>query len=177
MRLHSQIPYAKFLKERLSMAHIIHSHMPEQVGKARSLFEQYAIGMGLGLGFQNFDDDLNNLPGEYVPPYGALLMAIERSVPVGCVGMRPMERSACEMKRLFVKPAHRGKGVGRQLVESIVAEAKLAGYQCMRLDTLPSMREAVALYQSVGFREIEPYCWNPIRGALYYELELERKRR
>jgi putative acetyltransferase len=158
------------------MVRIIHSHLPEQVDKVRSLFKQYAIGIGLDLGYQNFDNELVNLPGEYTPPQGALLMAIERSVPLGCVAMRPMERSICEMKRLFVKPAHRGKGIGRQLVQNIVDEARLAGYQRMRLDSISSMQEAIHLYQSEGFEEIEPYCWNPIPGAMYFELDLRRKK-
>ena len=159
------------------MVQIIHSHMPEQVGKVRSLFDQYAISVGSNLGFQNFDDELINLPGDYTPPSGALLMAVERSVSIGCVAMRPMDRSICEMKRLFVKPARRRKGVGRQLVEGIVDEAKKAGYQSMRLDATPSMREAIGLCQSVGFLEIEPTCWNPIPGVLYFELVLIKKKR
>jgi putative acetyltransferase len=177
MGLHSQIPGGKFLKEPSSMIQIIHSHMPEQVGKVRSLFGQYAISMGLNLGFQNFDDELINLPGDYTPPAGALLMAVERSASIGCVAMRPIDRSICEMKLLFVKPAHRGKGVGRQLMESIVDEAKKAGYLSMRLDAIPTMHEAIRLCQSIGFHEIEPTCWNPIPGALYFEMDLIKKKR
>src|SRR4030042_1975253 len=144
------------------MIEIIHAHMPEHIGEIRSLFEQYASSLGFDLHFQHLDDELYSLPGEYVPPAGALLMAQERSVAIGCVAMRPLEKRTCEMKRLYVVHRFRGKGIGRLLAESIIDEAKHAGYKRMRLNTVSSMREAIALYESLGFKEIEPYRYNPV---------------
>jgi ribosomal protein S18 acetylase RimI-like enzyme len=146
---------------------------PEQVVQARELFLEYAAGLGFSLCFQNFDDELRNLPGAYVPPPGRLLLVIQSNQPAGCIALRPLEEGVCEMKRLYVRPAHRGKGLGRILVDRIISEARTIGYERMRLDTVSSsMQDAIALYRKRGFKEIPAYCDNPNVGVLYMELTL-----
>jgi ribosomal protein S18 acetylase RimI-like enzyme len=144
----------------------------DDVDAARRLFLDYASSLGFDLGFQDFDAELRGLPGEYAPPGGALLLAREAGTAVGCVALRPLATGTCEMKRLYVAPAGRGRGVGRALVREIVAVARELGYRRMRLDTVPSMTAARALYRSFGFREIEPYRYNPIPGTSFMELDL-----
>ena len=142
------------------------------VREARELFKEYASSLGFDLGFQDFARELEELPGAYVAPAGALLLAFCDGNLAGCVAMRPLEAGACEMKRLYVRPRFRGKGVGRQLAEAVVAAARDAGHAAMRLDTIPWMRDAVALYRSLGFVPIAPYRHNPIAGAQFFELRL-----
>ena len=144
-----------------------------QIKGARGLFKEYADSTGLDLCFQNFEQELTSLPGDYAPPSGRLIVAYAGEEAAGCVALRRVDDSVCEMKRLYVRPAFRGTGLGRTLAERIVGEAREIGYGRMRLDTLPSMRSAIALYRSLGFREIEPYRFNPVEGALYMELELQ----
>jgi len=137
------------------------------------LFEEYAAGLGISLCFQNFDRELANLPGDYAPPDGRLLLAKEGDQLAGCIAMRKLEPGVCEMKRLFLRPSYRGRGLGRILVESIIDEARRLGYTHMRLDTLPGrMDQAIGLYQSIGFVEIEPYYENPVEGAKFMQLQL-----
>ena len=141
------------------------------------MFEEYASGLGISLCFQNFDRELVNLPGDYAPPDGRLLVAMEEDQLAGCIAMRKLEPGVCEMKRLFLRPAYRGKGLGRVLVEAIIDEALNVGYTHMRLDTLPGrMDKAIELYRSIGFVEIGPYCENPVDGAKFMELDLVTKR-
>jgi ribosomal protein S18 acetylase RimI-like enzyme len=151
---------------------IVDAHGSEHAPVVRALFEEYAAALGIDLAFQDFDRELDELPGEYLPPGGRLLLALDGEDPAGCVGLRPFEPGVCEMKRLYVRPAHRTTGLGRRLAEAIVQAGREAGYERMRLDTLPTMEAARALYRSLGFVEIEAYRPNPIHGTTYFELAL-----
>jgi ribosomal protein S18 acetylase RimI-like enzyme len=152
---------------------LIQATLPEHIEQTRALFLEYAESLGFSLCFQSFDEELKSLPGAYAPPSGRLLLAQYEQQAAGCVALRKLEANSCEMKRLYVRPAHRGKGLGRILVERVIAEARAIGYQRMRLDTIASsMQDAVELYRKIGFKEIAPYRANPIAGALYLELLL-----
>ena len=151
---------------------IAEARSDDEVREARRLFLEYAAGVGVDLCFQDFERELAELPGEYARPSGRLLLALEDGDPAGCVGVRRLDERICEMKRLYVRPAFRASGLGRALAEAVIAEARAAGYARMRLDTLPSMAEAHALYRSLGFTPIPPYYANPIPGAAYLELGL-----
>ena len=144
-----------------------------QVAQARELFLEYAQSLGVNLCFQNFEEELAALPGHYSPPHGRLLLAEYDGQLAGCVALHQWEPGVCEMKRLYLRPSFRGKGLGRVIAETIIAEARNIGYQCMRLDTIePIMKDAVEMYRKLGFREIAPYRPNPIAGAMYMELQL-----
>jgi len=146
---------------------------PADIEAARALFAEYAASLGVDLGFQGFDEELAALPAGYTFPTGALLFAdTAAGMAIGCVAVRGLEGDACELKRLYVRPAGRGAGLGRTLTEHAIAAARRLGYRRMRLDTLPTMRTAYALYRELGFREIEPYRFNPVPGTRYLELEL-----
>lgn len=138
----------------------------------RALLREYEDGLDVSLDFQDFDREVRELPGEYAPPTGALLIAREAGLTVGCVALRRIGDSTCEMKRLYVRPTLRGHGAGRRLAEAAVAEARRLGYARMRLDTLPGMEGAQALYEQLGFRDIPPYTENPVAGTRFLELEL-----
>jgi len=153
--------------------HIFRASSDDHIRSARGLFEEYAAGVGISLCFQNFDRELANLPGDYALPDGRLLLAVEENQLAGCIALRKLEPGVCEMKRLFLRPSHRGKGLGRVLVESIIDEARKLGYTHIRLDTLPGrMDQAIALYRSIGFVEIAPYYENPVEGAKFMEFKL-----
>jgi putative acetyltransferase len=157
--------------------HIFQANTDADIQQARALFEEYASGLGISLCFQNFDQELVNLPGDYAPPDGRLLLAMEDDQLAGCIAMRRLEPRVCEMKRLFLRPGYRGKGLGETLVDAIIDEALEIGYTHMRLDTLPGrMDKAIALYRSMGFVEIGPYRDNPVDGAKFMELDLTSKR-
>ena len=144
-----------------------------QIVVIRELFLEYANSLGFSLCFQSFDRELAGLPGDYAPPEGRLLLMECDGEPAGCVALHPLEAGICEMKRLYVRPRYRGKGLGRVLVERILSEARTAGYGRIRLDTVePVMKDAVAMCRRFGFRDIPPYRENPIEGAMYLELEL-----
>jgi putative acetyltransferase len=152
---------------------IFQANSQEDVEQARALFEEYASDLSISRCFQNFDQELENLPGDYAPPNGRLLLATDDAGLAGCIALRKLGADACEMKRLFVRPTHRGSGLGRTLVESAIDEARRLGYKKMRLDTLPGrMDKAIALYHSIGFIEIDPYYENPVPDARFMELEL-----
>jgi putative acetyltransferase len=146
---------------------------PAQIAQARELFLEYAESLGFSLCFQNFDKELAGLPGDYAQPEGRLLLAECEGQLAACVALHRLGPDTCEMKRLYLRPQFRGKGLGRALAERIIAEARQIGYQRMRLDTVePVMKDAVVLYRKLRFKKIAPYCPNPIAGALYMELEL-----
>ena len=152
---------------------LVQAESPTQIAQARELFLEYAQSLGFSLCFQNFDKELASLPGDYAPPQGRLLLAECQGELAGCVALHKLEDDICEMKRLYLRPQFRGKGLGRVLADRIIAEARQIGYRRMRLDTVePVMKDAVAMYRRIGFREIAPYCANPIAGALYMELLL-----
>lgn len=138
----------------------------------RSLFEEYAASLDTDLCFQGFAEELAGLPGDYAPPGGRLLLALKDGQTAGCIALRPLNTGVCEMKRLYVRPAFRAHGIGRALVDRLIHEARSAGYQHLRLDTLPSMTGAQALYRRLGFREIAPYYDSPVEGTVFLELQL-----
>jgi ribosomal protein S18 acetylase RimI-like enzyme len=152
---------------------LVQAESPEQLAQARELFLEYAQSLGFSLCFQNFDKELEELPGHYAPPNGRLLLAEYEGQSAGCVAMRALEPGICEMKRLYLRPRFRGIGLGRALADRIIAEARQVGYRRMRLDTVePVMKDAVGMYRKLGFKEISPYRSNPVAGAMYMELEL-----
>jgi ribosomal protein S18 acetylase RimI-like enzyme len=147
---------------------------PADIEAVRALFLEYAQSLGFSLCFQGFDRELTTLPGSYAPPRGRLLLARVGGDVAGCVGLRPLEGERCEMKRLYVRPACRGLGLGRRLAETAIAEARAIGYPVMVLDTIESMVAARRLYAGFGFREIPAYYHNPLDGVIYAELDLTR---
>jgi ribosomal protein S18 acetylase RimI-like enzyme len=146
--------------------------------QARNLFREYGFTPGVTPCLEDFERELDSLPGWYAPPGGRLLLAMQESAgnsgeAIGCVALRRLEPDVCEMKRLYVRPTFRGSGAGKELVRSLIADARSMGYKRMLLDTLPSMTEAHKLYRTLGFREIPAYQKNPIPGALFFELLLQ----
>jgi putative acetyltransferase len=145
----------------------------EEMEPVRALFREYAASLNFDLCFQSFEQELAELPGLYAPPSGCLLLATVGDEPAGCVALKKLADGVGEMKRLFVRSRFRGMGLGRTLAEQVIREAKRLGYQAIRLDTVPSvMGSAVALYRALGFRDIPAYCFNPVPGALFMELQL-----
>jgi putative acetyltransferase len=151
---------------------IVDGHSEDRLPAARQLFEEYAASLEVDLSFQDFERELAGLPGDYAPPAGRLLLALDGEEPAGCVALRPYEPGVCEMKRLYVRPGRQGTGLGRRLAEAIVDAGREAGYERMRLDTLQTMAAARGLYRSLGFEEIEAYRPNPVHGTTYFELRL-----
>lgn len=154
------------------MIEIIEANTDKLIVKAKELFQEYAESLGFDLCFQNFEQELADFPGQYSPPRGRLFLAVSENHPIGCVALRDFGRDMCEMKRLYVRPDFIGRRVGRLLAETVINAANDIGYDCMRLDTISSMKSANLLYNSLGFKEIESYRPNPIEGALYLELSL-----
>ena len=142
---------------------------PEDIEHSRLLFKEYEKAIGVDLCFQGFARELAELPGDYAPPDGCLILAFVDSALAGCAAMRKSADHICEMKRLYVRSNFRGFGLGRSLALEAIRRAVRHGYDKMRLDTLPSMTEAISLYQSLGFVVIEPYRFNPVQGAIYME--------
>jgi putative acetyltransferase len=155
------------------MIQIIQAETPEQIEDARKLFREYEAWLGLDLCFQGFEEELANLPGKYAKPDGRLFLASVDERTAGCIALRKLEEEICEMKRLYVRDEFRGLGLGKTLIEKLIAEARRAGYKKMRLDTLPDkMAKAVKLYESHGFRQIAPYYHNPHGQTFFMEKSL-----
>ncbi|MHB8753749.1 MAG: GNAT family N-acetyltransferase [Candidatus Acidiferrales bacterium] len=145
---------------------------PEAIGAVRELFVEYSESVGVGFCFQGFTEELAQLPGEYARPWGRLFLAFDDMQVAGCGALRRIDAQTCEMKRFYVRSAFRGKGFGRELIHALIDSAREIGYARMRLDTLPSMTKAIAIYRSLGFEEIAPYRTNPVPGALFFERRL-----
>lgn len=145
---------------------------PWHIETIRSLFQEYATSLDFDLCFQNFAAELADLPGDYAPPSGCLLLAERDGQAVGCIALRPLPGGPCEMKRLYVRPGFRGLGIGRFLVEAVLAAARRMGYREMFLDTVVTMRAAQALYESLGFVDMESYYHNPLAGTRFMGLTL-----
>ena len=159
------------------MLRVVSAVSEQSISQARSLFREYANMPGVVQCLGDFEKEVASLPGRYGPPAGRLLLAIQEGrldsdQAVGCAALRKLDEEICEMKRLFVRPALRGKGIARELVHSLITEARAIGYKTMVLDTLPSMQQAHQLYRTLGFREIPSYQNDPIPDALFFELRL-----
>ena len=152
---------------------IFEATTPFEIEEARTLFREYAAGLGVDLCFQNFEHELENIRSVYGAPDGCLLLARLNNGTAGCVAFRRFEDDVCEMKRLYVKPSARGMNLGRSLSVEIIRRARSAGYRRMVLDTLARLQAAYSLYRSLGFREIRPYYVNPLEGVVYMELDLD----
>ncbi len=149
---------------------------PHDFAMLKVVFREYAVGLGIDLSFQGFEEELQHLPGDYAEPRGALQVAWLNGEIAGCCALRPLDTvdypNASEMKRLYVRPAFRRLGLGRQLAERILDKARAAGYDCVLLDTLNNMESARALYQDLNFEDIPPYYFNPVEGAHYLRVKL-----
>jgi len=154
------------------MIEYVHVESEMHLDCIRKLFREYVASLGFELDFQDYEKEFTELPGEYAPPDGRLILALVEREPVGCIGIRKIDETTCEMKRMYVKPGFRGKGIGRRLAGIVIEEARKIGYKTMRLDIIASMKEAISLYRSLGFREIAPYRYNPIERATFMELKL-----
>ena len=157
---------------------IVQAQSEAELQQVRALFSEYVNWLGINLCFQNYEKELAELPGEYAPPSGRLFLAVDGDVAAACAALRDLGDGTCEMKRLFVRPEFRGQRLGWQLAELILNEARKIGYQRIRLDTLPGkMDRAIAMYRTLGFKEIAPYYQNPVREALFMELSLDAESR
>jgi len=153
---------------------LVAADSPDAVAACRELFVEYQRGLGVSLCFQGFDAELAGLPGDYVPPRGRLYLALNLGKPAGCVALRPLFHRDAEMKRLYVRAAHRGSGLGRILARRIIDDARALGYETLKLDTLPAMKAAQRLYEDLGFRDTAPYNDNPVSGVRFMALDLAR---
>lgn len=163
------------LSVHLVMIEIVEANTKEFIEAAKKLIREYAQSLEFDLGFQDFDKEMENFPGEYALPRGCLYIAMDENQPIGCVALRDLGQGICEMKRLYVKPLFRGQKVGKLLAEVIIKTARDMGYNYMRLDTIPSMKHANMLYNTLGFKQIAPYRFNPIEGATFFELNLKKE--
>ena len=161
-------------RKQMSGMHIQQATNLEDIAVVRLLIQEYVTGLNISLNFQNCDEELATLPGKYAPPAGCLLVARANAQAAGCVALRPLEDGICEMKRLYVRPEFRGHQLGRRLAEAIIGEARRLEYRAMRLDTLDTLKPALALYTSRGFRVIPAYYHNPVPNVVYLELDLKR---
>lgn len=154
------------------MLKIIQAATKESIETVKTLIRDYAESLEFDLDFQNFDQEMDDFPGQYALPKGRLYLAMDENQPAGCVALRDLGDGICEMKRLYVKPDYRGQKIGRLLAQTVIRAARELGYERMRLDTIPSMKQANVLYKALGFKEIAPYRFNPIEGAAFFELHL-----
>jgi putative acetyltransferase len=163
-------------RDVLSQIQLVTPVSEEELAATSDIFREYAISLGFDLCFQDFEGEIAHLPGDYAPPRGALLLAKVNGNIAGCCALRPLDSSdyvnAAEMKRLYVRQAFRGLGLGRQLAEAILDEARMGGYDSVLLDTLDDMEIARAMYDELGFKEIPPYYHNPLAGAHYLKVDL-----
>ncbi len=148
--------------------------LPSEIETVRALFLEYQKDLGIDLCFQGFQQELAALPGPYAPPQGRLYLAMDADQALGCVALRNLGEGMAEMKRLYIRPSHRGQHIGRQLAQRVIGDAKAAGYKSLVLDTLPGMSEAQALYASLGFVDTRPYTDNPVKGVRFLKLSLDR---
>lgn len=151
------------------MVTIVQATTPANIDAIRQLFTEYEQFLQVDLCFQNFEEELASLPGRYAPPHGALLLAFAEGREAGCVAMRPLGEGGCEMKRLYVRPACSGRGIGRKLALAVIKRARDAGYGRMCLDTLEKLTPALRLYASLGFQQCPAYYENPLPGVVYME--------
>lgn len=151
------------------MIEIIQATTPSQIQVIRDLFREYEAFLQVDLCFQHFEEELASLPGKYAAPRGVLLLASAHRETAGCVAMRPLEGNVCEMKRLFVRPAYLGQGIGKKLAQTVMEYARAAGYARMRLDTLEKLGTARSLYAALGYQPCPPYYENPLPGVVYLE--------
>jgi putative acetyltransferase len=157
------------------MIEIIQAQTVTEIGAVRDLFVEYAQSLGFSLCFESFDKEITHLPGVYSPPRGRLLLAQVNGEPAGCAGLRPFADDICEIKRLYVRPEFRGSGLGREITERVIEEARKIGYSRMRLDTVSDrMQTAIELYRHIGFKEIAPYREMPVPTVIYMELDLTK---
>jgi ribosomal protein S18 acetylase RimI-like enzyme len=154
------------------MLRIVAAETGDKLKEIRVLFAEYAASLDVRLDFQDFDQELATLPGNYAAPAGRLLLALWHDEAAGCIALRPLGNAVCEMKRLYVRPRFQGLGIGKALAEAVIDAARQSGYARMRLDTLPSMTRARALYTALGFCDIAPYRYNPVEGTAFMELLL-----
>jgi len=160
----------------MTQLRLVHAESDDHLSEIRLLFREYQRYLNVDLCFQGFEEELSMLPAPYAPPAGAILLAFVEHKTAGCVALKDLGSGVCEMKRLYVRPAFRGLGIGRKLAEAIIKEAQTRGYTTMRLDTLEILKEAMKLYESLGFKRIAPYYHNPLPGVVYWERELLNNR-
>jgi len=151
---------------------LVEARAPAEVAACRELFAEYQRGLGVSLCFQGFDQEMAGLPGDYSPPRGRLYLALAGGKPAGCIALRPLFHRDAEMKRLYVRGAHRGSGLGRTLALRVIDDARTLGYEILKLDTLPAMKAAQRLYEDLGFRDTAPYNDNPVGGVRFLALDL-----
>lgn len=157
------------------MINIVEANTKELIEQTKELIREYAQSLEFDLEFQDFEKELEDFPGQYTLPQGCLYVALDENQPIGCVALRDLGQGICEMKRLYVRPNSRGQKVGKLLAEVVIKAARDMGYDYMRLDTIPSMKQANMLYNALGFKQIAPYRFNPIEGATFFELNLNEK--
>jgi ribosomal protein S18 acetylase RimI-like enzyme len=164
--------YTARADEILTVLRIVPAVSADDVERVRVLFREYERALGVDLSYQGFGDEVASLPGAYAPPRGALFLAMDGDDASGCVALRPLGEDLCEMKRLYLRASLRGRGAGRALAQRVIDQGRAIGYRAMRLDSLPGMKEAIALYETLGFTRIPAYYPSPVPGTVYMERRL-----